>query len=223
MSNEKVLIICSRIFNDHEFWLTLSTLLKNSIGFEIVSTHLRIAGESNRQPIQIKKTLQDIEINSFKEIYKGLIHISGDPKYTEAYWFDNRSREIVKEAARANLPIAAICCAVPSIRDAARNRRVSYYSLQRAKDLLTQSGAILSQTSVTIDMNIITASDEMCTQVWAEQFCLLVKKQKTTLKLQEVHLTKRGSERMLHPRLERLRGIPYHPKHPKENLRSDHS
>ncbi len=218
MSNEKVLVICSRIFNDHEFWLTLSTLLKNSIDTEIVSTHLRITGESNRQPIQLKKTLQDI-----KEIYKGLIYISGDPKYTEAYWFNNRSREIVKEAARANLPIAAICCAVPSIRDAARNKRVSYYSLQKAKDLLIQAGAILSQTSITIDANIITASDEMCTQVWAEQFCLLVKKQPTTLKLQEIHFAKKGSERMLHPRLERLRGIPHHPKHPKENLRSDRS
>lgn len=204
----KVLIIVARRYNGHELWTTLGILQQQGIDFDIVSTQTIIADEITKQPNTIELTLDQV---SSLEGYDGLMIVSGNMADTEAYWYDDRVQSLVSQA--ADLPVAAICCSVPTVRNIAKGKKVSFFPLVRSRQLLSEAGALLQSVSITVDDNLVTAEHQMATQVWAESFVEMLNGHQVDLSLEDSGFEPKGkTERRLHPTLERLRGMEYHPR-----------
>ena len=163
----KVLVVCARRYNGHELWTFLGVLQEAEIDFEVVSTATLIEDEITYQPNLIDRTLDDVEdITGFD----GLAFVSGNMKDTEAYWDDPRTLRYVRQAVDMNIPIAAICCSVPTVRHAASGKKVSYFPLQRSTEILEKAGALCQTISITVDGKLVTAEHQMATQTWAEAY-----------------------------------------------------
>ncbi len=208
----KVLVVCAQRYNGHELWTALGVMQEAGLEFEVVSTRTLIADEVTRVPNTIERTLDDLE----DEEFDGLMFISGNMGDTEAYWKDTRTLDLVHQAVIYKKPIAAICCSVPTIREAARGRKVSFFPLVRSRELLVRAGAIPHNISITADGDLVTAEHQMGTQVWAEAFVEVLNGRTPILELEESGFSPEGkTQRRMHPRLERLAGIEIHPKNRK--------
>lgn len=166
-----VLVVVSRRFNGHELWLALKRLQDEGHTFELVATSVNLMDEVTFEHFTIEKTFDDIPN---LEGYDALMFISGNMADTELHWRHKQAQAYVVEAVEKDLPIAAICCSVPSIRKAAHGKKVSYFPLHRARDLLLQAGAILTGVSYMVDGKLVTAEHQMATEVWAENFCAVL-------------------------------------------------
>lgn len=198
-----VLIVCARRYNGHELWTSLGVLQEHGHTFEVVSTSRLIMDEVTFQKNKIAKVLDDVPS---LEGFDALIFISGNMADTEAYWDDPRTLNYVREAKGRDIPIAAICCSVPTIREAAGGKRVSYFPLVRSTDRLSVAGAQLQTVSISVDGKLVTAEHQMATQVWIEQFCLVLEGKPSTLHLQDSGFTPGGWRKYKHdPALERIR------------------
>lgn len=202
----KVLIVVAKRYNGHELWTTLGILQEADIGFEVISSQTLISDEITHQPNSIERTIDDVHPDEIAN-FEGLMIISGNMKDTEAYWDHPRVLEYVDMAHKLDIVLAAICCSVPTIRNAAKDKRVSFYPLVRSRFRLEQAGAICATVSITVDGNLVTAEHQMATQLWAESFVQVLKKEPLSLELKDSGFVPTGrTERKLHPRLERLRG-----------------
>jgi len=168
----KVLIIVANKYNGHELWTALGIIQQAGIEFEIVSTDYIVRDEITLQPHEIRLTLND----SFSLApFSGFMIVSGNMKDTEAYWTDKRVETIIRWFDQKQYPIAAICCSVPTIAPFAEGKKVSFYPLIRSRERLTKFGAILNDTTVTMDGNLVTAEHQMATNIWAETFVKMLK------------------------------------------------
>lgn len=165
----KVLVITSRRFNGHELWTALGVLHKEGVEFEVVATHPTIADEVDQGVYTISRVLDDLSPEDVLE-FDGLMVVSGNPRDTEVLWTHQRAQKAVRTAFEADLPLGAICAAVPSIRLAAKGKRVTYYPLMKARDLLRRAGAEFVNTAVHVDGKLVTAEHQMATSLWAECF-----------------------------------------------------
>jgi len=199
----RVLIVVARQFNGHELWCTLHVLNKYNIEYEVISTQQVITDEVTFESVRIKRTIDDVdveEVNSFN----GLMIISGNMKDTEAYWKHQKVLSYVRQ--NQPKPTAAICCSVPTIREAARKKRVSFFPLVRSRLLLEQAGAICVNVTITVDGNLVTAENQMGTEVWAECFASLLLGQEPQLGLTETTFRpKARKSRKTPPEITRLR------------------
>ena len=169
VSPPKVLVVCARRYNGHELWTALGVMQSHGIRFDVASTEYFIEDEVTGQPNRITLTLDDVEPDKVKE-YDGLMFVSGNMQDTEKYWKLPRTLAYVDVARQNNLAIAAICCSVPTIREAASGKRVSFFPLVRSRELLVQAGAIPQTVSITVDGRLVTAEHQMSSQMWAEHF-----------------------------------------------------
>jgi len=202
----KVLIVVAKRYNGHELWTTLGILQEAGIEFEVISSQTLISDEITHQPNSIERAIDDVHPDELKN-FDGLMIISGNMQDTEAYWDHPRVLEYVDMAQKLDIGIAAICCSVPTIRNAAEGKKVSFYPLVRSKFKLEQAGAICQTISITVDGKLVTAEHQMATQTWAESFTEVLKGEPLSLELQDSGFIPEGrTERKLHPRLERLRG-----------------
>jgi len=202
----KVLIVVAKRYNGHELWTTLGTLQEAGIKFEVISSQTLISDEITHQPNVIERTINDVHPDELQD-FDGLMIISGNMQDTEAYWDDINVLSYVDKAHDLDIGIAAICCSVPTIRNAAEGKKVSFYPLVRSKFRLEQAGAICQTVSITVDGKLVTAEHQMATQTWAESFVEVLKGESPTLNLQDSGFEPTGrTERKLHPRLERIRG-----------------
>ncbi len=208
----KVLVVCARRYNGHELWTALGVMQQAGIDFEVVSTATEIADEVTRQPNILDRTVDTIVD---LEDFDGLMFVSGDLGDTKAYWDDKHIKGLVNLA--AEMPVAAICCSVPTIRYLAEGKSVSFFPLIQSKMLLEDAGAKLANVSISVDGNLVTAEHQMATEVWAEQFVHVLKGEVADPELTDSGFSPKGkTERRLHPRLERLRDtIGYHPENVK--------
>jgi len=166
----KVLVVCARRYNGHELWTALGVMQEAGLEFEVVSQAKYIEDEVTGQPNVLERKVWDVDPSEMTSKFGALMLVSGNMGDTEAYWKDNHVLGLV-EAANAPLqPIAAICCSVPTIRNAARGKAVSFFPLIRSRELLTRAGAILRTVAWTVDQNLVTAEHQMATQMWAEAF-----------------------------------------------------
>ncbi len=204
----KVLVICARRYNGHELWTALGVLQQAGIDFDVASTSKIIADELTRQPNTIELIINDI---TNLEGYDGLMFVSGDMSDTEAYWHNSHIRGLVTQA--SDMPVAAICCSVPTIRHIAKDKKVSFFPLIRSRMLLEEAGAVLSTISISVDGNLVTAEHQMATQTWAALFVQVLEGETADPGLHDSGYVPEGkTERKLHPRLERLRDtMGYHP------------
>jgi len=165
----------SKRFNGHELFVTLRRLVDNDIGFYIATDdNLHLEDEITKRPFKAHDTIENIHDTS---PFQGLFVISGNLKDTIRHWHDNHIRNLVEEFATSDKVIAAICCSVPTIRYACKERRVSVFPLVEAKRLLTDAGAILTGTSRTVDGKIVTAETQMSTGYWVEDAIALMQGQ----------------------------------------------
>ena len=181
-----VLILVAEKYNGHELWVTLGVLQSRGHSFEVASTGYLISDEVTGQPNKIGLLVSDIKS---VDKYDALMVVSGDMAKTEAYWTLPEAQKIVGWFFEQNKPIAAICCSVPTIRKAAKGKRVSYFPLIRSRELLEQAGAIPTTLSVTVDGTLVTAEHQMATQMWVESFCDVLEG-----KTPEITLTDSGFE-----------------------------
>lgn len=200
----KVLIVCARRYNGHELWTFLGVLQEAGLDFEVVSTATKIEDEITYQPNIIERTLDDVE--SIEE-FDGIAFVSGNMKDTEKYWDDPRTLGYVRQAKERDIPIAAICCSVPTIREAVNGKKVSYFPLIRSTERLVKAGAIPQTVSITVDGKIVTAENQMGTQMWAEAFVRVLNGEEVDLGLIDTHWMPGGREKKPDPDLQRLREI----------------
>lgn len=200
----KVLIVVSRRYNGHELWTTLGVLQQRGHKPEVISTGTSIEDEVTGQRNRIKRTLDDVK--SLDE-FDALMFISGNMKDTEAYWDDPRTQAYVLEAQSKNLPLAAICCSVPTVRKATKGKKVSFFPLVRSRARLEQEGALLQTVAVSVDENLVTAEHQMATQMWAEAFCDVLEGKKPELSLKDSGYTPPGRMGRPDPNLAKLREV----------------
>ena len=170
MTKLRSLVVAAKRFNGHELWTTLQVLGSHDIEYDVVSLEDPIADEITGRKVHPTFTFKTLSASNDVRNYDGLMFISGNMKDTEAHWNFSWTLRAVEEAEANKLTLAAICCSVPTIRKAAWNKRVSFFPLVRARVLLEQAGAILSNVSVSADDRLVTAEHQMATQTWAEVY-----------------------------------------------------
>jgi len=83
--------------------------------------------------------------------------------------------------------LSAICCSVPTLAPHVSGVKVSYFPLVRSGRRLSKFGAVLQSVSLTVDANVVTAENQMISQMWAEEICNLLEGKPPTY-----HLTNSG-------------------------------
>jgi len=200
----KVLILVARRYNGHELWVSLGILQDRGHTFDIASTKYAIEDEVTGQKNIIRMIINEIGDTSS---YDALMIISGNMADTEAYWTDYKVQQIVTDFHTRGVPIAAICCSVPTVRKATTGRKVSFFPLIRSRHLLEDAGAILCSTSVSVDGNLVTAEHQMATQMWVESFCDVLEGKAPQIKLKETGFDPGRREGKPIPALEHLKEV----------------
>lgn len=201
-----ILIVCARRYNGHELWVALGVLQKRGHTFDLASTDYVIRDEITMRPNRIKLTVNDITVEDIPR-YQGLMIVSGNMKDTEAYWDSKHLLRLIRTANEAGLAVAAICCSVPTIREIAEGKKVSFFPLLRSRERLSRAGAILQTVAMTRDANLVTAEHQMASQVWAEEFCNLLEGKIQTIFFHDTGFTPKGRERKPIPAVERLKNL----------------
>jgi putative intracellular protease/amidase len=167
----KVLVTCAQRYNGHELWTALGVITKRGYEFEVVSQDTTIRDEITLRPNVIERVVYDVGTVELTDRFDAMMVVSGNMDDTERYWHDDHVLSLVDKVEELERPLAAICCSVPTVRFAAKGKRVSFFPLIRSKKLLQQAGAILNSVSITADQNLITAEHQMSSQRWANAFC----------------------------------------------------
>ena len=201
-----VLVVCARRYNGHELWTALGVIKQRGHTFELVSTDYIIQDEITMVPNRIKRVIDEVEPQEIADgKFDAFMIVSGNMDDTEAYWKHTRVLEYINQANEMGLPIAAICCSVPTVRQAAKDKKVSFFPLVRSRQLLTDAGAILQTVALTVDKNLITAEHQMASQMWAEEFCNKIEGKKPFYTFTDSGYVPKGRERMPIPEVEALR------------------
>lgn len=199
-----VLIVVARRFNGHELWTTLGVLQNAGHTFEVRSTSNHIEDEVTGKKISIKNVIGDpFEASN----YEGILIISGNMADTEYYWKHETVLHYIAAVHNQGSPVGAICCSVPTIRKVARGRRVSFFPLVRSRELLEREGAILSTTSLSVDGKLVTAENQMVSQMWAEAFAEILHGRDPRVNLKDSGFTPGGWERKPMAELENIRAV----------------
>lgn len=201
-----ILVVCARRYNGHELWTALGVIKQRGHTFELISTDYIIQDEITMRPNKIKRIIDEVEPQEIRAgKFDAFMIVSGNMDDTEAYWKHDRVLEYIRTANELNHPIAAICCSVPTVREAATDKKVSFFPLVRSRQLLTDAGAILQTVALTRDKNLVTAEHQMASQMWAEEFCNLIEGKDPEYKFVDSGYTPKGRERMPIPEVEALR------------------
>jgi len=163
-----VLVVVSRRYNPGEFWHSLKALKRRGHTFDVVSSAYTITSEVKNTPNKLSMLIGDV---TSMNKYMGILIISGNPADTELFWHHTGCLSLVEQANAQGKVVAAVCSAVPTIRYAAKGKRVSVYPLIKSQILLEDAGAILSGVSLSTDGNIITAENEQMTDMWIANVC----------------------------------------------------
>jgi len=174
------------------------------VSFEVVSSDTLIMDEITFKPNTIERSLDEVQPDEI-ENFDGLMIVSGNMKDTEAYWTDPRVLKLVDRAGELDKAIAAICCSVPTIRNVANGKKVSFFPLVRSRHLLKDAGAILQTVAMTVDGKLVTAEHQMATQIWAEAYVKVLNGEDPGNGLVDSGFVPRGRERKPIPEVERLK------------------
>jgi len=201
-----VLVVCARRYNGHELWVALGVMKQRGHTFELISTDYVIQDEITMRPNRIKRIIDEVDAIEIEEgKFDAFMIVSGNMADTEAYWKHERVLTYIGTANAMSLPIAAICCSVPTIRGAAGGKKVSFFPLVRSRKLLSEAGADLQTVALTRDRNLVTAEHQMASQMWADEFCNLIEGLEPTYTFTDSGYTPKGRERMPIPEVEALR------------------
>lgn len=167
-------MIAAWAYNPSEFWATLKAIRKEGWEFEVISTKPVIEEERTRNERFKVRTLNEFSLDEIKS-YAGLTFVGGNPRTVEKYFYDPKTRLIVEAFNQLRRPIAAVCATVPSIRHIAKGKRITAFPSSKTLSLLKRTGAIISDNSLEVDGNIITAQHEGVIERMMEELIKQVK------------------------------------------------
>ncbi len=199
-----ILVVCARRYNGHELWTSLGVLQQRGHTFEVISMATDIYDEVTFQPNTIKRTIPEV---TSLEGFQGLMYVSGNMQDTESHWTNDQAMAYASEASAKGLPVAAICCSTPMVRNIVRGKRVSVFPLVRIRKLMEEAGATVSQASLSTDGLVVTAENQMLTQMWVENFCDLLEGKTPTHVLEESSFKLPRRERRPMHELEHLKDV----------------
>jgi putative intracellular protease/amidase len=179
---------------------------ERGIDFEVVSTETTVFDEVTYQANTIARTINDVDLAELED-FDGLMIVSGNMADTELYWKHEKVLEFVRLTDKQEKPIAAICCSVPTIREAARDKKVSFFPLVRSRQLLSNAGAILQTVALTVDGRLVTAEHQMASQMWANAFSDVLLGVDPDVRLVDSGYVPKGRERKPIPIVEKIRKI----------------
>lgn len=205
-SEPRVLVVCARKYNGHELWTALGVMQEAGIPFEVVSQAIIIEDEVTGQSNVLQRTVYDVSQEEAVATFTAIMIVSGDMKLTEAYWKDEHVLSLVRAHNDLNNPIAAICCSVPTIREATNHKEVSFFPLIRSKELLMRHGAILRTVALSVDGNLCTAEHQMASQMWSESFVCLIKGEPNPYNLSDSGYVPKGRPRKIPPSVLAMQG-----------------
>ena len=196
MSN--LLVICAKRYNGHELWTLLGVLQERGHTFEVVSQSVNIRDELTLRPNILDRVVYAVEWDEVND-FDAVCVVSGNMADTEAYWTDSDVLALIQQFREQDKVVAAICCSVPTIAPVCEGVKVSYFPLVRSRHRLADYGAILQNTSLTIDGRTVTAENQMITQMWAEEICNLLENKPIEHKLYDSGFVPKGFERKMMP------------------------
>jgi len=190
----RVLVVCARRYNGHELWTALGVMQRAGHTFEVISSDTDIEDEVTGQRNTIERTIHDVDPSEM-ESFDGLMIVSGNMADTEAYWSNKTVLGYVDAAEADQKQIAAVCCSVPTVRYAAKGKKVSFFPLVRSRQILKEAGAILQTVALTVDQNLATAEHQMATQMWANAFSKMLNGEDPEVNLVDSGYIPRGRPR----------------------------
>jgi len=193
-----LLVICAKRYNGHELWTLLGVLQERGHTFEVVSQATLIRDELTLRPNTIKRVVHDVPLDEHAD-FDAICVVSGNMADTEAYWEDKHVQALLKVFRDNDKVCAAICCSVPTLAPICKDVKVSFFPLMRSRDHLRWHGAILQNTSLTVDGKTITAENQMITQMWAEEICNVLEGKPVEHKFEDSGFVPKGSERRMPP------------------------
>lgn len=194
-----LLVVCAKRYNGHELWTLLGVLQERGHSFEVVSQETIIRDEMTLRPNTIQRTVYDVDIDDVTATHDAIVVVSGNMEDTEAYWTDPHVIELLQAFNQAEKVCAAICCSVPTLAPIVSGVRVSFFPLLRSRRRLKDHGAILQNTSLTVDGRFITAENQMITQMWAEEICNRLEGMPVQHQFVDSGFEPKGSERRMTP------------------------
>jgi len=197
----KVLVICAKRYNGHELWTLLGVLQAHGHKFEVVSQETCIRDELTLQPNTIERTIHKVDIPQAVKQFDAVCIVSGNMEDTEAYWQDKHVISLLQAFNKVHKVCAAICCSVPTLGPITKGVKVSFFPLIRSRHRLNYFGALLQNTSITTDVEhrIVTAENQMMTEMWAEEICNLLEGKPLQHVLTDCGFVPQGSERRMSP------------------------
>jgi putative intracellular protease/amidase len=175
----------------------LGTLHKRGKSFEVVSTRTSIKDELTFEPNTLERTVYDVDPGEASNDFRGIAIVSGNMADTEAYWTDPHILKLLNLFQYRDRIKAAICCSVPTLAPIAQGVRVSFFPLVRSRDRLLRYGAIPQTVSLTVDAKVITAENQMVTQMWAEEIVASLEGRPPVFQLTDSGYTPKGRPRRL--------------------------
>lgn len=191
-----LLVICAKRYNGHELWTMLGVVQERGHTFEVVSQSTLIRDELTLKPNTIARTVYEVH-TTFD--HDAVVVVSGNMKDTEAYWTDKHVVKLLEGFDAEEKIIAAICCSVPTLGPVVNGIKVSYFPLIRSRHRLRDHGAILQNTSLTVDGRFITAENQMITEMWAEEICNRLEGLPEQYKMVDCGWSPKGLERKMDP------------------------
>jgi putative intracellular protease/amidase len=165
----KVLVLTFPNFNLQELSAIVRVLTSNGVEFEVVSTRRPIRNERTGQKVEIHRTLDEV----LPDQYDALVCTSGSPTNRKFFWNDSTVKGIVQSF--EGKPIAAICASVGVLAPLLEGRTVSCWPVLDLEILLSEAGATIRNSSLTIDNEIVTAATPEMARYWADAVVSVLK------------------------------------------------
>lgn len=165
MNKKKVLVIVPEESNRMELLLSLRRLAEADIAYTLISPVARFRIEKESNLFLADSTLDDFSGGKFD----ALILISGHPNYTKSMFEHGTTKDLVKEYNEQGKTVATICSSVICLQDICEGKRLAAFQLDDIVNLMKSKGAILTGATLEVDGNIVTAANEMATDIWIEK------------------------------------------------------
>lgn len=165
-----LMIIASRNFRDEEYFVPKEIFEKN--GF-IVTTASSTTNPS--RGVLGGWTKQDLLITEAREKdYAAIVFVGGSG--AKEYFQSKQAHKLAREFFEAGKPVAAICVAPSILANAGILNGKHSVCYHTERDNLAKKGAILSDSAVAVDGNIVTAAGPAAAAAFASEILKILGK-----------------------------------------------
>lgn len=165
-----LVVVAKEGFQDKELEGTLTGLMEAGFEVTIASTEAGHCTGKLGGTVEAQLALRDVVVSQFDRI----AFIGGPGAHALAEHFD--ALNVARAAAKAEMPIGAICIA-PTILAAAgllRGKQATVWDKEGEQErFLTEHGAVYTGEPVTVDGNIVTANGPEAAEEFGKAFAAL--------------------------------------------------